>query len=79
MTYISDHAVLRYLERVKGVDIESIRAEMQSRALDAAVAIGCDTVILSGGARLKLVGDVVSTVLSAKMPDRHRRKHGVLR
>ena len=63
MTYISDHAVLRFLERVKGVDIEAIRAEMMSPAVDTAVAIGCDTVKLGNGARLRLVGDVVQTVL----------------
>lgn len=63
MTWISDHAVLRYLERVKGVDVEAIRVEMMSPAVDTAVAIGCDTVKLGNGARLRLVGDVVQTVL----------------
>lgn len=63
VTYISDHAVLRYLERVKGVDIEAIRAEMMSPAVDTAARIGCDTVRMGNGARLKLVGDVVQTVL----------------
>ena len=63
MTYISDHAVLRYLERVKGVDIEAIRSEMMSPAVDTAVQFGCDTVKMGNGARLRLVGDVVQTVL----------------
>lgn len=76
MAYVSDHAVLRYLERVKGIDIEATRAEMQSKALDTAVAIGCDTVILGNGARLKLVGDVVQTVFSKDMTDHHTRVHG---
>ncbi len=30
---ISDHAILRYLERVKGIDIESIRMEILSPEL----------------------------------------------
>jgi len=63
MSYISDHAVLRYLERVRGIDIEAVRAEMMSPAIDTAVQFGCDTVKLGNGARLKLVGDVVQTVL----------------
>lgn len=66
MAYVSDHAVLRYLERVKGVDIEGVRAEMMTSAtaIDRAAAFGCDTVILGNGARLKLHGDTVSTVLA---------------
>lgn len=63
MCYISDHAVLRFLERVKGLDIEAIRAEMQSPALETAAILGCDTVILGCGARIKLQGDVAVTVL----------------
>jgi uncharacterized protein with PIN domain len=63
MPRISDHAVLRFLERVKGIDIEAVRAEMTSPALEAAAAFGCDTVILGTGHRMKLNGDVVATVL----------------
>lgn len=74
MAYISDHAVLRYLERVKGIDIEAVRTEMQSPALDAAIAMGCDTVILGGGQRLKMHGDVVSTVLPKGSQDRRSRQ-----
>lgn len=79
MAYVSDHAVLRYLERVKGVDIEAIRAELASPAVDTAVAIGCDTVKRGDGSRLKLVGHVVQTVLGPQMADRHRRHHGARR
>jgi hypothetical protein len=64
MAYISDHAVLRYLERVRGIDIEAVRAEMTSPAIDVAASIGCTTVKMGNGARLKLQGDVVSTVLA---------------
>lgn len=65
--HISDHALLRYLERVKGVNMAAIRAEMLSPALTAAVAIGCNTVKLGCGARLILHGHVVQTVLSKEM------------
>ncbi|WP_311271055.1 hypothetical protein [Sphingobium sp. WCS2017Hpa-17] len=45
MTEISDHAVLRYLERVKGIDIAAIRAEMDCPALATADEFGCPVVI----------------------------------
>ena len=73
MAYVSDHAVLRYLERVRGIDIEAVRAEMMSPALDTAAAIGCDTVVMGNGARLKLHGDVVSTVLPSRKAERRGR------
>lgn len=62
MAYVSDHAVLRYLERVKGVDIEAIRAELTSPIIATAAGQGCDTV-LRHDCVMKLHGDVVSTVL----------------
>lgn len=61
--HITDHAVVRYLERVYGVDIEAIRNEMRCPAIETAANFGCGTVKLGNGARLKLVGNVVQTVL----------------
>ena len=72
--YISDHAVLRYLERVKGVDVEAARAEMMSASVATAIDIGCDTVKLGNGARLKLQGHVVQTVLTREMAERDNRR-----
>jgi hypothetical protein len=69
MVMISDHAVLRYLERVKGVDIASVREEMRTAGLSAAIAIGADTVKLGNGCRLKITNETVVTVL----PKRKRR------
>lgn len=63
MVHISDHAVLRYLERVHHLDIEAIRDEMRCPALDTASRIGCNTVILGNGARLRLKGQHVVTVV----------------
>lgn len=71
MVAISDHAVLRYLERVYSVDIESIRREMNVPGLACAVKFGADTVKLGCGARLKLSGDVVATVT---IPAKFKRK-----
>ena len=65
MFALTDHAVLRYLERVWNIDVEAAKAEMTSAAhsVETAAAFGCDTVRMGNGARLKLKGDVVATVL----------------
>jgi hypothetical protein len=65
MCFITDHALLRYLERVKGIDVQGARLEMlaSETVINTAANIGCDTVKLGNGARLKLHGDIVSTVL----------------
>lgn len=62
MTWVSDHAVLRYLQRVKGIDVEGIRAQLAAAPIALAAEQGCDT-ILRHDCTMKLQGDVVSTVL----------------
>ena len=62
MSEVSDHAVLRYLERVIGVNVEAVRQHLNVKGIDTAAAIGCGTVILSDRARLKL-GRCGSSVL----------------
>lgn len=66
MAYVSDHAILRYLERVRGIDIEAVRAELTSPTIDVACREGCDT-ILRHDCVLILHGDVVQTVLTKQM------------
>lgn len=67
---ISDHAVLRYLERVCGLDIKAVRAEIARRAGLAAEHPGASAVI-SGGFAFRLRGDVVIT-----LTPRHRPRGG---
>ncbi len=64
MTAISDHAVLRYLERVKGLDIGAVRAEMASPALDRAVTFGCPVLIGRHGERMVIRDGIVVTVIA---------------
>lgn len=64
MTEISDHACLRYLERVYGVDIDRIRAEMQTPALAKADAFGAPVLIGRNGERLVIRNGVVVTVIA---------------
>lgn len=73
MAYVSDHAVLRYLERVDGIDVEAIRTRLTVDIIDTAAAFGCDTVVLGNGARLKLHGAIVATVLESRR--KKRSKH----
>jgi hypothetical protein len=73
MAYVSDHALLRYLERVEKIDIEAIRRKLSVNAIDTAAAFGCETVLMGDGTRLKLHGDVVSTVIGKR--ESHRGRH----
>lgn len=76
---VSDHAVLRYLERTGCVDIEAIRrriAGMVSRGLVAGATIGAgEFVIVVPGARFVVVdGRVVTTLDPTMRPKKRRRR-----
>lgn len=76
MAHITDHAILRYQQRVDPVSDQDARAAMLACAvmIDKAAAFGCSTVIMGlNGARLKLQGDVVATVIEHP---RKRVRHG---
>jgi hypothetical protein len=60
---VSDHAVLRYLERVVGIDIEALRAEIAASCGRSAGA-PCVSV---GHARYLVRGRVIVTVLDGNV------------
>ena len=66
---VSDHALIRYLERVLNIDVERHR-----RAISAKVArgveLGASGVIVDGYC-YKLQGGRVTTVVEAHRPDLH--------
>jgi hypothetical protein len=64
---ITDHAVIRYLERVKGIDISAVRDEMRSAGLEAAITMGAETLKLGNGCRLRIVNETVVTVLPKRV------------
>lgn len=66
-TPVTDHAVLRYLERVRGVDVEHIRRTIGAR-VDQAVAQGACGIIIDGFT-YKIDGGVVTTVLRVSRCD----------
>lgn len=78
MAHVSDHAVLRFLERHHGVDIEGIRAALTVGAIDKAAAFGCGTVKMGVGGELRLSGDVAVTFIEHPKPKPRRKapKHG---
>lgn len=71
---VSDHAVLRYLERVGGFDIESLRRQIAER-LEPHAAAGAEAVNIDGYRYVRRNdsgGPVVTTVLEKGwMPSDH--------
>ncbi len=64
---VSDHAVVRYLERVMGMDIERLRREIGHR-VDRAAGMGACGCILEGF-EYRLKEGTVTTVQVAQRPD----------
>jgi hypothetical protein len=76
LAHVTDHAVLRYLERVKGIDIEAARQEL-GHVVDRAVELGAGAAIIDG-VRYVLSDRTVVTVTPVKMiPLRDGRKRRV--
>lgn len=65
LPFITDHAVVRYLERVKGIDIDAVRAEITA-VVRRGVSYGAQSVILDG-MRYRLEGQHVVTVIEKKI------------
>lgn len=67
---VSDHALVRFLDRAAGLDVEQLRAHLQAsleRAHDAAVSIGGgDHLILADGLVYVVRSHVVTTVLERR-------------
>lgn len=73
MLVITDHAVLRWIERVYGIDLAAIRAEIRALA-EPAASLGATKVSTNGvtieiAASARYGGDkVVTTILPAEKP-----------
>jgi hypothetical protein len=73
VAYVTDHAVLRHLERVQGIDIEAVRRELGLK-VDAAIEAGAAATV-SEGIRYVLVEDrLVSCIPVKSIPQRDGRK-----
>ncbi len=63
---VTDHAVLRYLERAHGLDVEAIRNHLAGRAMTG-VQLGASAVIIEG-VKLILKDGVLITVYKLGWP-----------
>lgn len=75
---VSDHALLRYLERAQGVDVEGLRRDL-GRRIDAAVGrMDCDLRLLDisaahiDGLTFLVKGRIVVTVMNRKVSNTTR-------
>lgn len=69
---VPDHAVLRYLERKHGVDIEAIRQHIRALVTRGVDKKG-DAVVIEG-VKFVLRGNVVVTVLDRRWPAQKHRE-----
>lgn len=74
---VSDHAVIRYLERVRGVNIDRLRAQIGKVAEQGLEMGACGAI--SNGFVYKIRGGVVTTVTHQSRPDRHTDRSGIKR
>ncbi len=73
---ISDHALLRYIERRSGVDMDALRAELMTPALINAVKAGA-TGLKGPLGTFVIKGSTVVTFLSADMRPKRKTQRGL--
>jgi hypothetical protein len=71
---VSDHAVLRYLERIEGIDIEAARREIAARVDRVigdprVVAVPDDSGVVIDGFAYRMQAGVVVTILKVNHAD----------
>lgn len=65
---VSDHAIVRYLERVKGLDIKAIKEEIAPQHVRNQIrALGSGYYPVDGKFKIRVKNGVVITVLMPKM------------
>jgi sugar phosphate isomerase/epimerase len=75
MATVTVHACECWIQRIDAcasIDDANGAIMASARVIDIAADFGADTIILGCGARLKLKGDIVATVLPSKKVDRAR-------
>lgn len=74
---ISDHALLRYIERVHGVDVDALKAELLTPSLTNAIKSGATGMKTPAGTFV-IVGSTVTTFLSQDMRPKRKTKRGLV-
>lgn len=59
---VSDHAVIRYMERKYNINIQDIRKEILTDTVREAIEVGAVSVSVNG-VKLKIVNKVITTVI----------------
>lgn len=63
---ITEHALLRYLERARGIDLEAVKKEMLSPRVEAAIRnLGTCNIATDNGVKLVVKGRAVVSVVPA--------------
>lgn len=70
----SEHALLRYIERTRGIDVEAIRTEIMTDGIVTALKAGV-TAVTVNGVRMVCKDGVIVTVTTDEMKNagKHRR------
>ena len=71
IAHVTDHAVLRHLERTHGIDVEAIRVELGHK-VDAAIQAGAVASIAEGIRYVLVENRLVSCVPVKSLPQRGR-------
>lgn len=72
---VTDHALMRFMERILNLDLDALRGRMLTPTVAAAIRAGASAVTVEG-VRLVVCGGVITTVLDAA--ERRRTNHGAL-
>lgn len=73
MAYVTDHALLRHLERVRAIDIEAVRRELGHK-VDAAIEAGASSTVAEGIRYVLIEDRLISCVPVKSIPLRNGRK-----
>jgi hypothetical protein len=63
---VTDHAIVRYLERIAGVDIEGLREEIKKETELAGGVLGNGKFMIGGGFRAVVSDGRVVTIIESK-------------
>jgi hypothetical protein len=72
---VSDHALLRYAERILGIDMEEMRSQILTEATKSALRMGASGVTVNGVKMVAKDGRIV-TVLAEGMRPKKKTKRG---
>lgn len=73
---ISDHAMLRYIERIRGIDVEAMKASLLTETVVLAIKSGA-TAVKSPAGTMVIKGSTVVTFLDPEMRPKRKTQRGM--